>query len=490
MNDLRGPCKSCGAPLATDQRYCIECGTRVGAPLALPYLTSAPGAEQAGGKAAFALPVPVQMATTFAAMALGFGVVIGTAISPNLAGIVASAPPSIPAPTVEEPTPSAPLGGGGGGGPAPAPTSSAVAAAPVSSGEGGGGGGGGKKNKKKKKKKKKKADVLAGVVVHVNPVAVSYSIATAGNLKAIHTDTVANLPPVGTNLTRIPVRKLRNGTYAQNGAFTAQGTAGQASFSGTVTYCADTTAPEGTCDAPTDGDAGYVYTVSTVGSSALVRVPSASASTVPKVGQLVTTTVQVSQFLPVDPPTSPPTPPECIGDTDQVFPQPPVTPTASLLQSSLSIAGTATGGSLEAVIQGRCPADSPAQMILSADDIRESSRDLAPVTVGPGIDQGKLYEGQPVMVSFALSGSGSGATFTVNGIGSDHGIAGADDQAQGQGTLTRPAGVTAAVAREARKAQRAKKAPAAEEAPGGAPQLAGPAGEAKPEPAPQVGRAP
>ena len=112
-----------------------------------------------------------------------------------------------------------------------------------------------------------------------------------------------------------------------------------------------------------------------------------------------------------------------------------MTPTARLLQSSLTPAGAATGGTLEAVVEGRCPNDS--EMILSADDIRESSRDLAPLTVGSGIDQNKLFEGQPVMVSFNLGGSGSSATLTINGIGSDHGIGGADDPAQGQGSLTR-----------------------------------------------------
>jgi hypothetical protein len=431
MNDQRGPCSNCGAPLATDQRYCIECGTRVGPPIALPYLTSVPAAEEAG-KARLALPIPIQMATTFAALALGFGVVIGTAISPNLSGIVASAPPPTPAPAVEEPpSPPPPLAGGGGGGPAPAPPSSAVAAAPVTSGGGSGGGGGGGGKNKKKKKKKKAALTLAGVVVRMNPGALSYTITSGGNLRSIHTSSLETLPAVGADLVRIPVRSLRNGTYAENGQRTAQGSAGFASFTGTVTYCADTTAPEGSCEAPTDGDSGYVYTVSAVGSSVLVRVPSASAATVPKVGQQVTNAVQIDQFTPVDAPASPPSQPECTGDTDQVFPQPPVTPTARLVQTSLTTAGTVGGGTLEAVVEGRCPTDT--ELALSADDIRESSRDLVPLTVGPGIDQSKLFDGQPVMVSFSFSGS----TITINGVGSDHGIGGADDPAQGYGSLTR-----------------------------------------------------
>jgi hypothetical protein len=436
MNELRGPCSNCGAALAIDQRYCIECGTRVGAPLALPYVTSVPGAEQEGGKAAFALPIPIQTATTFAAMALGFGVVMGTAISPNLSDIVASSPPVVAeAPSTEEPAPSAPIVAGGGG-PPPSPSSSAVAAAPVSSGTGTGGGGGAGKKKKNKKKKKKKADTLAGVVVHVNPVAVSYSIASVGNLKAIHTDSPGSLPAIGTDLSRIPVRPLRNGTYAETGARTAQGSVGNASFSGTVTYCADTTpSPQGTCDSPDPGDDGYVYTVSAVGSSVLVRVPSASPTTVPRVGQTVTTAVRIDPPFST-PPEPDPSPPACEGDlVDVLLPQLPVVPNAKLLQSSVTPGGAATGGTLEAVVEGRCPGES--KLVLSADDIVEALRELLPVTVGAGIDQAKLYEGQPVMAAFNVSGVGDSATLHLTGVGSDHGVAGADDPAQGYGTLTR-----------------------------------------------------
>jgi hypothetical protein len=42
-----------------------------------------------------------------------------------------------------------------------------------------------------------------------------------------------------------------------------------------------------------------------------------------------------------------------------------------------------------------------------------------------------------VMVSFSLSGLGDSATLNVSGIGSDAGVGGADDPAQGQGSLVR-----------------------------------------------------
>ena len=50
------PCSGCGSALDADQRYCVECGTRVGAPLALPYAAAAAGgaAAASGGAAAAA----------------------------------------------------------------------------------------------------------------------------------------------------------------------------------------------------------------------------------------------------------------------------------------------------------------------------------------------------------------------------------------------------------------------------------------------------
>src|SRR5262245_45989392 len=115
--EVRPPCSSCGSQLATDQRYCIECGQRVGPPLALPYSMPAPMAalDRAAGRSWYtALPMPLQMATTFAALALGFGVVVGTAISPNLGDIVAAPSPTVVAEAPAE-TPSPETGGGGGG---------------------------------------------------------------------------------------------------------------------------------------------------------------------------------------------------------------------------------------------------------------------------------------------------------------------------------------------------------------------------------------
>src|SRR5258706_164275 len=69
--NVRGPCSSCGAQLATDQRYCVEGGQRVGPPMALPYALPAPLTDIPGtSRWAFALPIPIQMAGTFPASTL------------------------------------------------------------------------------------------------------------------------------------------------------------------------------------------------------------------------------------------------------------------------------------------------------------------------------------------------------------------------------------------------------------------------------------
>lgn len=123
---------------------------------------------------------------------------------------------------------------------------------PTPAGGGGGGGGGGKK-------KKPAAQTLSGTVVRVNPIAQSYTLSTGG-LIAIHADT---LPQVGDKL-EVPVRRLANSTYAENGSRNQTGTADSVSFSGTVTYCGDLEQPAAACDGSSSTD-HYVYVVSGLG---------------------------------------------------------------------------------------------------------------------------------------------------------------------------------------------------------------------------------
>ena len=249
--NVRGPCSSCGAQLATDQRYCVECGQRVGPPLALPYAMPAAAAAApaaASGGLLAKLPVPAQTVTTFAAIALGFGVVVGTAISPNLAGIVAAPSPTVVAQAPQPETPPTPATGGAGGGTGgvagagPILGTTFAATSPTTSGGGGSGGGGGGGGGKKKKQKQQPI-TFDGAVVRVNPVAQSYTISANGALIAIHADT---LPGVGDQLS-VPVRKLKNGTYAEQGTRSRSGAADSANFLGTVTSCADLEHPATPC---------------------------------------------------------------------------------------------------------------------------------------------------------------------------------------------------------------------------------------------------
>jgi hypothetical protein len=434
--NIRGPCSSCGAALATDQRYCVECGQRVGPPLALPYaVPAATPVEAAATGSSFlgiALPVPMQMVTTFAAIALGFGVVVGTAISPNLAGIVAAPPPVVvaqaPPPPSTPPTPVT-TGGGGGGGAAPTVTAPA-STIPTSSPTGTSGGGGGGKQKKQKKQKTPATPPLSysGTVVRVNSVAQSYTLATPA-LISIHADN--GLPNVGDTLS-VPVKQLTNNTYGEAGSRSATGTAGTASFSGTVTYCADLERPSAACNGSSATD-HYVYSVSGVGSSVLVSMPVPAGGAPPAVGSLVDVTATIGgTFQPVTPAAwasdATCTPP--YAEQTGLPSQPPGTP--ALTQTSANVTGQTQSSTVEAVVQTVCPNGSP-KLVLSADDLRESGRDLAPLAVPSGIDLSKLTPGEAVQGDMTIAADG---TLALAGITSDTGTAGASDASQGQGSLT------------------------------------------------------
>ncbi len=74
---------------------------------------------------------------------------------------------------------------------------------------------------------------MSGTVVHVNPAAGSYALAlSGGELVAIH---AAKLPRPGAKL-RVPIRRLANGTLAEAERPAKSGTAARAAFDGTVTY--------------------------------------------------------------------------------------------------------------------------------------------------------------------------------------------------------------------------------------------------------------
>jgi len=300
-------------------------------------------------------------------------------------------------------------------------------------------------------------DALVGTVVRANPVARSYSVASSGPLIAVHS---AKLPPPGARIS-VPIKPLSNGTFAEDGKRERKGERKQASFSGTVTFA---------------DPASLTYTVSVRGASVLVHVDPAAASapSVPALGALVTATVAIRPPVPAAPaaaaPTSQPavgvttaTPPPVeveVGPPGQVpgVPAPPVPPPApappapappplaqapppactpppvpfaapappakTLWQKSLTVDGQATGPvDLEGIVQAACT--QPAGLVLSADDLRESGRDL--VVNDPGaLDLTKLLPGRPVDVTATLAPDGA---YSLTGVSGDQGKKEADDPA-------------------------------------------------------------
>ena len=125
--------------------------------------------------------------------------------------------------------------------------------------------------------------------------------------------------------------------------------------------------------------------------------------------------------------------PDCKPPYDERsgLPDPPVV-TKEITQTSLTLSGQATSATLESVVQTNCPGAAPV-LVLSADDIREAGRDLAPLDVPEGFDLNKLAPGQAVQAAVDIAGDGR---LTLRGVTSDQGAAGADDASQGQGTLT------------------------------------------------------
>lgn len=98
-------CSSCGAPLAADQRYCVQCGQRRGQPN-LPVATSTPAAAPARAPRAprFGASTALIAGVGTLLLAMGVGVLIGRT-NHQAAGARAAAPVQVVT-----------VGGGGGGG--------------------------------------------------------------------------------------------------------------------------------------------------------------------------------------------------------------------------------------------------------------------------------------------------------------------------------------------------------------------------------------
>jgi len=424
-----------------------------------------------------ALPVTDRRwAAPLSAVALGFGLFVGVAIGPGAAGTFATGAAQI----IEIPgfsggvdsgdggssSPSAAVDEGGGGEssvpaaetalppfasaegeaePAEATTPPATHEPPVAAEE-----------------PDPEEEALAGIVLHANPAAASYTIVEpAGTLDVVH---AAKPPPAGAKV-GVPVRLLANGTFAEAGKWTKSGLRTRATLSGTVTYV------DSTATAP-------AYTVSKRGVSVLVHVhpdPTGAAPTLPALGAFASVAVEIEKLAPAPPPagasasgapSSPipvaePVPP---ADPEETVPPPappaepvpapappvptpapvpagpscppnpalppPAQPSAILWQRQVKTQGKPfTYGDFAGIVEALCP-DS-GQLLLSADDIRESGHELS-FAVPATIETAKLEVGQSILATATIAADGA---LALTGLASDERTKGAEDAKSIQGDL-------------------------------------------------------
>jgi hypothetical protein len=393
-----------------------------------------------------ALPVTSRRwAAPLSALALGFGLFVGVALSPDTSGSLATGAPQI----VEMPAP-AEAGqeeGGGGEGleaggaetasaapeteeafsPAPATfpfaATAATGNAPPPSSEGTTPDHAGTQAPKEEEEtppESQSAD-LAGTVVHVNPAAGSYTVVEEGGLMtAVH----AASPPAPGARIEVPIRTLANGTLAEAGKRTGKGTVEQTTLSGIVTFAdASTTDP--------------AYAISNRGVSLLVHVrpdPAGAAPQLPALGAYASVAVEIeappaSASAPVPDPAPAAPASTCQPDPAQAA-GPAIAPAAVLWQRTIQSGGAPfTSSAFEGIVAGVCP-DS-GQVLISADDTRESGTDLL-FTLPPAIKATKTKIGESVLVNAAFAADG---TLSLTGMASDELTKGADDRALTQGDL-------------------------------------------------------
>jgi hypothetical protein len=262
---------------------------------------------------------------------------------------------------------------------------------------------------------------LSGVVVHANPAAGSYTLVESGGLlTAVH---AAKLPAPGTKV-EVPARILANGTNAEAGARQRTGTKRAASISGIVTFVnPDPAAPS--------------YAVSKRGVSLLVRVhpdPTGAVPPLPVPGAFATVEVDVeappppAAPLPLPPgATAPVAPPVPSCAPDPAAPAPPA-PVAALWQRTIEADGAPFASSdIAGVVMGICPG----QLLLSGDDMREAGKDMV-VTVPGSIDVSALKPGDSIAATAEIE---AGGVLKLTGLASDERTKGADDADATQGEL-------------------------------------------------------
>lgn len=258
------------------------------------------------------------------------------------------------------------------------------------------------------------AVAVKGTVVRVNPAARSYTLAApGGELVSVH---AAKLPAPGAKLA-VEATPLPNNTFAEEQR-KAGGSATAASFAGVVTYVdPDPAAP--------------AYAVSGRGSSILVHADPTQAAALPVLGAYAKVTVGLEPAppaAPAPPPDPALAPPPCAPDPALVSPAKPKT---VAVQRSLEVeAEPATYVDLAGVVSAVCP--QTGQLLISADDLRESDADLL-LAVRPQLKTAGLKPGDSVLASATLEAG----VLTLAGLASDEGSEGAEDTAAAQGDLAR-----------------------------------------------------
>jgi hypothetical protein len=393
-----------------------------------------------------ALPITNRRwAAPLSAVALGFGLFVGVAIGPGASGTLATnAAQVIVIPGFSGGAEEVANDGGGPGGssavaspaaapsPSPPPEPSLVGPAPIepiaseapAPAEPGSDETGSVPQPEEEEEEEPEEQSLAGVVVHVNLAAGSYTLAEAGGtLNAVH---AAEPPPPGAKV-KVPVRLLANGTFAEAGKAVRSGSRRRTTLKGIVTYLDPTpTAP--------------AYAVSKRGVSLLVHVhpdPAGAAPTLPALGDFASVTVDIERpQAPAEPPPAEPvatepapaTPVTCAADPAQ--PLPAIAPKAVLWQHEESAEGAPfTYADFAGIVVAVCP--ETGQLAISADDIREGLHDVV-FTVPAAIDTSKLKIGQSVTATATFGDDGS---LTLAGIASDELAKGADDFKATQGDL-------------------------------------------------------
>ena len=234
-------------------------------------------------------------------------------------------------------------------------------------------------------------------MVHLNPAAASYSIATEdGRLIALH----SHKPPAVGDRIEVEAKSLANGTYSEVGHRDKVGNVARAELSGTVSY---------------SDPVNRVYTVSAPGVSALVR--GGEAHRPPELGEQVEVEARIADH-PEELPVSEPGQQGCGKPPTQ--PKPPKT-ALDQIRVRVTADEPQKTTTVEAVVQGVCRADR--KLIVSADDVRESGHDIG-IAIPEELRVAALKPGQVLKLGADIGAAGA---LSLGSVAGDEGAHGAED---------------------------------------------------------------